>query len=62
MKTLKEMKEVIKDKVESLPDNQISTGNYVQKIGYKYVHILNTWETTAIDKVEIADFYDRYCR
>ena len=37
-------------------------GIYIKCIGRKYVHLLNTWGTTTIEKVEIEAFYENYMK
>jgi len=55
--TIKEMKQQIKDKYAAIPERQISAGNYLLKIGTKYVTILNTWNGTHLIKQSISEFY-----
>lgn len=64
MKTLttKQMKQKINDKMESLPGKEIRPGINVEKIGYKYVTVLDIWDETTIEKIDIADFYNQYVR
>jgi hypothetical protein len=60
MKTLKEMKNEIKEKYYAVPERQISTGIYLEKVGRKYVTLLNTWNRTTVEKVEIEYFYNEH--
>lgn len=62
MKTLKEMKQEIKNHMENIPGNEFSTGLIFQKIGYKYVTYLNIWDGTTVEKKEISEFYSEYIR
>lgn len=59
-KTTKKMKTEIAEKIAALPEGQIEPGMYVAGIGSKYVTILNTWDGTRIDKMEIEDFWKQY--
>jgi hypothetical protein len=61
MKTLKEMKQEIKEKYAAVADRQISTGVYLHTIGKKYVTVMNTWDGTRLQKIEIDDFYSDHC-
>ena len=61
MKTLKEMKQEIKEKYEAIPERQISTGIYLHTIGRKYVTVMNTWNGTKLEKIEIDEFYAEHC-
>ena len=58
--TMRNIRNSITEKYESIPEAQISPGLYLVKVGYKFVHILNTWEHTRLEKMEILDFWDRY--
>lgn len=58
--TTKKMKQEIFDKYEAIPEKQIATGLFLHCVGSKYVHILNIWENTTIDKMEISEFYENY--
>lgn len=53
---IKEKKQAIEEKYAAIPSKQISAGVYLDKVGTKYVHIINTWETTTKEKVLIEDF------
>lgn len=55
--TIKTMKKEIIDKYEKIPERQISVGVYLDKVGYKYMTILNTWNGTRFYKQTIKDFY-----
>lgn len=59
--TLKEMKKEIEKKYNGIPERQIATGLYLDHVGRRYVHILNTWEGTALNQVPIDIFYFEYC-
>jgi len=59
-KTMKQMKQEIKDKYAARPEGQITTGIYLHSIGRKYVTILNTWGTSKLTKEPIEDFYAEY--
>lgn len=61
MKTLKEMKQEIKEKYEAIPEKQISTGVYLHTIGRKYITVMNTWNGTRLEKIEIDSFYAEHC-
>ena len=65
VKTIKEMRQAIIAKYESIPNMEISAGIRIKSIGNKYVHILNTWGGTSVVKQDIREFYrDRvqpYC-
>lgn len=58
MKSFKEMKTEIKDKYYAVPERQISTGIYLVKVGRKYVTLLNTWNKSTVEKIDIEDFYN----
>lgn len=60
MKTLQEMKYEIAEKYSAIPEKQVSTGIYLKSVGKKYVTLLNTWERTRLDKIEITEFYQNY--
>jgi len=60
MKTIKQMKQEIKDKYDAVPERQISTGIYLGKIRTKYIEEVNTWTSTRIHRIPIEEFYDRY--
>ncbi len=55
-KTRKEMRLEIEEIYSGIPGKQISTGIYIDKVGTKYVHIINTWEKTTSEKILIEDF------
>ena len=59
MKNLKEMKSEIRDKYNAIPERQVSSGLLLDKIGRKYISILNLYDS-QIEKIEIADFYNQY--
>lgn len=60
MKTIKEMKQEIKDKYDGTPERQIGVGIYLDKIGSKYVHILNCHQGCKYNqKIEIKEFYEK---
>ena len=50
----------IKRKYAAIPGKQVSPGIYIKLVGRKYVTLLNTWGTTRLDKIEIAEFYEDY--
>jgi len=54
--TNKEKKSAIEEKYDGIPGKQISAGVYLDKVGTKYVHIVNTWGTTTREKILIEDF------
>jgi len=56
-KTIKAMRKEIQDWVESSPDEQIAVGRFMQKIGTRYVYILDIWDEVSIEKVAIGEFY-----
>lgn len=58
MKTIKEMRNEIKQKYDAIPEKQISPGYYLSKIGRKYVSILTTWGTTSLIKQTVEEFYN----
>ena len=58
--TTKQMRQEIIDKYTAIPESQVSAGVYIKTVGYKYVTLLNTWDTTTLDRVEIDDFYNDY--
>ncbi len=58
--TTKEMKQTILSKNAASPSGQVSPGIYLQSIGYKYVKMLNTWDTTTVEYEPIEDFYNWY--
>jgi hypothetical protein len=60
MKTLKEKREEIREKYNSIPEGQVSVGIYLKSVGSKFVTLLNTWDTTTIEKIDIDDFYENY--
>jgi len=53
MKTLR--KKIIA-RLSAIPERQVSPGVYVSKVGRKYVHLLNTWERTSIEKMSLVLF------
>jgi hypothetical protein len=59
--TIKEKKQEIIDKMESIPDGEFSTGLFFQSVGSKYVHYMSIWEETTNEKMEIDEFYENYC-
>lgn len=52
----------IKEKYAAIPEKQVSTGIYIKLVGRKYVTLLNTWDTTTIEKIEISEFYENYVK
>lgn len=56
----KEMRKKIKEHLAGIPEKQIQTGCYVTKIGTKFVHIINTWGTTTIEKIKLENFYNAH--
>ena len=50
----------IKELKESKPDGEFRTGMIINKIGYKWVHILNLYNS-KIEKINIKEFYNTYC-
>ena len=54
------MKKEIEEYIATRPEWQVSPGRYVDKIGNKYVYILDCWHHTTIEKVPIEDFYQEY--
>jgi len=52
----KEIKEIVK----GWPNWQISAGLHVDKIGVKYVRIVNTWQGGKNFKMTLDDFYHCY--
>jgi hypothetical protein len=58
--TTAEKAQAIKEKYNSVPEKQVATGIYLKSVGRRYVYLLNTWNVTSIDKVEIDGFYDNY--
>ena len=59
MKTIKEIKTEIRNKYNAIPEKQISAGLLLNKIGRKYVSILNLY-SSEIEKLEIEEFYNIY--
>lgn len=57
MKTEKQKSQEIISWLANKPENQIATGVYVKKVGYKYVTVVNTWGTTTTEKIPIEVFY-----
>jgi len=47
----------IRSKYEAIPEKQISAGVYLHTIGRKYITVMNTWNKTTLEKIEIEDFY-----
>lgn len=54
------MRKSIIDKYSAIPERQISTGNYLDKVGRKYVTILSTWDGTYLVRQTIEDFYSEH--
>lgn len=54
------MKDAIRSKYEGIPEKQISAGVYLHTIGRKYITVMNTWNGTKLEKIEIEDFYHDY--
>jgi len=50
----------IKELKESKPDGEFRTGMIINKIGYKWVHVLNLYNS-KIEKINIKEFYNTYC-
>ena len=51
------MRKEIKNWADGLPDNQIATGRYLQKIGTRYVYVLDIWDEVTVEKIAIGEFY-----
>jgi hypothetical protein len=58
--TKKEMRKEIEEYYASIPEAQVDTGIYLDKVGYKYVYLLDTWYETSIEKVELEEFYNEH--
>jgi hypothetical protein len=58
--TTREMAGAIKDHYSSVPEMQVSAGIYIHGVGRKYVTLLNTWESTRLERVDIETFYNNY--
>jgi len=56
-KTMKTMRKEIKDWVEDQPEQQIAVGRFMQKIGTRYVYILDIWDEVTVEKIAIGEFY-----
>ena len=57
MKTLRNQ---IIERLAAIPERQVSPGVYVKSIGYKYVHVINTWEKTRVEKMTLQEFAEYY--
>ena len=60
MKTIKEVKEEIKNLKERTPEGQVRPGLFIKLIGRKYVHVLNIHDNATMDKINIDDFYNTF--
>lgn len=58
--TKKQKKNAIEDHYAGIPGGEISVGRYLHKVGYTYVYVLNTWDSTTIEEYTIDDFYEDY--
>ena len=58
--TTKQIRTAITNKYAAIPERQISTGVYIHTVGYKYVTVLNSWDTTRLSRVTIEDFYSEH--
>jgi hypothetical protein len=54
------MRKAVQEWAASRPDQEISTGKYVGRIGYKYVTVTNTWDIQTSYKVPLEDFYIKH--
>jgi hypothetical protein len=54
--TVKEIRKCLKEKLEGIPNKEISAGVYVKTVGTKYLTIINTWETTTQEKIHLSEF------
>ncbi len=54
--TPKQMRSAITEKFAAIPNKQISAGVYVYIVGYKWVTIIDTRETTTLSKVSLEFF------
>lgn len=59
--TTKEKRAKINDFIGTIPEAQIEVGQYVKTVGTKYVSIIDTWDTTTIERVTLDDFIRQYC-
>ncbi len=46
MRITREQRAEIKKHYESIPEQQVSPGVYLQTVGYKYITLLSTWDKT----------------
>jgi len=57
---MKNLRKEIKELKESTPDGEFRTGKIINKVGYKYVQVLNLYNS-EIEKIDIEEFYNTYC-
>ena len=58
--TIKEMKKEIIEAYKGVPEQQIETGRFLSKVGYKYVQVLDIWHETTVEFWPIDTFYAKY--
>jgi hypothetical protein len=54
------LRKKIKEIVKGWPNGQISAGLNVDKVGVKYVHVINSWQGGKNFKMTLDDFYHYY--
>lgn len=55
-----EIKTVISEMIAAIPGGEIAPGMYLEKIGNKYIHVVDTWGQTTVKKMPIAAFYKKF--
>ncbi len=56
----KKIRQEIIDKYNAIPERQISVGLYLKSVGTKWVKILNTWDGSKIETMDIETFYNSH--